>query len=140
MAPNSVGRSYSGTLITDPTNSAKLAEMAALGNFVLYQDPRGKYVFATVMDWPDPGYDPQSGELDFVAENGGIDLINETVGAYTATKAMPIADYINLFTSDSGFDIGINEITSLTRTLEWDSTDETALSRIESVAARQRRT
>lgn len=134
MAPNSVGRSYTGTLITDPTNSAKLANMAALGNFVLYQDPRGKYVFATIMDWPEPGYDPQSGELDFVAENGGIDLINETVGAYKAAKAMPIADYIKLFTSDSGFEIGTNEITSLTRTLEWDSTDETALARIESVA------
>lgn len=134
LAPDSAGRSYSGTLITDPTNSAKLAEMAALGNFVLYQDKRGKYVFATVMDWPEPGYDPQSGELDFVAENGGIDLINETVGAYKATKAMPIADYINLFTSDSGFEIGINEISNLTRTLEWDGTDETALARIESVA------
>jgi phage minor structural protein len=134
MAPNSVGRSYTGTLITDPTNSAKLADMAALGNFVLYQDPRGKYVFATVMDWPEPGYDPQSGELDFVAENGGIDLINETVGAYKATKAMPIADYIKLFTSDSGFEIGTNEIATLSRTLEWDSTDETALARIESVA------
>ena len=134
MAPNSVGRSYTGTLITDPDKSQKLADMAALGNFVLYKDPRGKYVFSTVMDWPEPGYDPQSGELDFVAENGGIDLINETVGAYTATKAMPIADYINYFASDSGFEIGINEISNLTRTLTWDSSDETALARIESVA------
>ncbi|MFD1398662.1 phage tail spike protein [Lacticaseibacillus suilingensis] len=132
MRPQAVGRTYAATLVTDPKDAGKLATMAALGNFLLYKDQRGVYVFATIMEWT--SYDQQNGELSFVAENGGVDLINETVGAYTATKAMPVADYINMFTSDSGFEIGVNEIANLTRTLKWEGEEDTALKRIESVA------
>lgn len=132
MVPTAVGRTYTATLVTTPDSASVLADIAAMGNFVLYKDPRGVYVFATIMEWT--SYDPQNGELSFVAENGGVDLINETVGAYTATKAMPVADYINMFTSDSGFEIGVNEIANLTRTLKWEGEEDTALKRIESVA------
>ncbi|WP_125605247.1 phage tail spike protein, partial [Lapidilactobacillus bayanensis] len=62
------------------------------------------------------------------------DLINETVGAYTADKAYNVAYYIEKFTVDSGFEIGVNEISTLSRKLEWEGTDETALARILSVA------
>ncbi|WP_461223852.1 phage tail spike protein [Lacticaseibacillus suihuaensis] len=134
LVPTAVGRTYTGTLVTEPENSDQLETMAALGNFLLYQDPRGKYVFATIMEWPDPGFDPQSGTLEFVAESGGVDLINDTVGPYTATKALKFADYFKAFTYDSGFELGINEISNLTRTLKWDSGDETVLTRMESVA------
>ncbi|WP_262315213.1 phage tail protein [Lacticaseibacillus parakribbianus] len=134
LVPTAVGRTYTGTLVTEPENSDQLETMAALGNFLLYQDPRGKYVFATIMEWPDPGFDPQSGTLEFVAESGGVDLINDTVGTYTATKALKFADYFKAFTYDSGFELGINEISNLTRTLKWDSGDETVLTRMESVA------
>lgn len=132
MRPQAVGRTYAATLVTDPANAEKLATMAALGNFLLYEDPRGQYVFATIMEWTE--YDPQAGELSFSAENGGVDLINETVGAYTADKAYSIADYIKRFTADSGFEIGINELAGQTRTLKWEGEEDTALKRIESVA------
>ncbi|MFD1398639.1 phage tail spike protein [Lacticaseibacillus suilingensis] len=132
MRPQAVGRTYAATLVTDPKDAGKLATMAALGNFLLYKDPRGQYVFATIMEWTE--YDPQAGELSFSAENGGVDLINETVGAYTADKAYSIADYIKRFTADSGFEIGINELAGQTRTLKWEGNEDTALKRIESVA------
>ncbi|WP_125710071.1 phage tail spike protein [Lacticaseibacillus porcinae] len=132
IAPNSVGRSYTATLNFANSDIHKVKEMAALGNFVLYKDYRERYTFMTIMEWT--GFEPWAGTLTFVAENGGIDLINETVGPYTATKAMPIADYINQFTADSGFEIGTNEIANQTRTLKWEGDSDTSLARIESVA------
>ncbi|WP_179394734.1 phage tail spike protein [Lacticaseibacillus absianus] len=134
QVPDSVARTLIGTLTTDPSNASRLEEMAAFGNFVLYQDASGRSVFMTVMEWPDTGSDPQSGSLVFLAINGGIDLINETIGSYTATKAMSIAEYINLFAADSGFEIGVNELAGQARTLKWESEEETVLTRVESVA------
>lgn len=133
FAPNSVGRTYTATLTFDQSQIAKVKTMAAFGNFVLYKDERDRYLFMTVMEWT--GFDDLAGTLTFVAENGGVDLINETVGAYTAAKPMTAADYINYFTTDSGFEIGINEMPTQTKTLSWTSEDDTALARIEDVAS-----
>lgn len=132
FAETSVGRSLTATLRFGDGDVQKVMAMAAQGNFVLYKDYRGRYLFMTIMEWT--GFDPHNGALSFVAENGGMDLTNETIAAYTGTKALGIADYIELFTADSGFEVGTNEIGDLTRTLSWDSADDTALKRIESVA------
>ncbi|QHV91724.1 phage tail protein [Lacticaseibacillus paracasei] len=59
--------------------------------------------------------------------------MNEVVGAYTADKAYTIADYILMFTNDSGWEIGINEFPTDVRTLTW-TDEDTSLSRIKSVA------
>ncbi|MCB5814923.1 phage tail protein, partial [Lacticaseibacillus paracasei] len=88
-------------------------------------------VFMTIME---SSHDPLAGEETFTAEDAGIDLINETVGPYKAQQAMGIADYISLFTNDSGFEIGLNEIPNLKRTLEWTGESDTTLNRILSVA------
>ena len=124
-------RTLSGTLIFTREQANRINQMAALGNYVLYHDKFGKDRFMTIMDIR---HDPLNGTHDFTAEDAGVDLINETVGAYTADKAYNIAYYINKFTSDSGFEIGTNEISTLSRKLKWDSTDETSLARILSVA------
>ncbi|WP_425483985.1 phage tail spike protein [Lacticaseibacillus absianus] len=131
MVPQSVGRTYAGTIYFTSEQLALVTTAGTTGNYMLYQDDRGRYVFMTIME---ATLDPLAGTLDFAAENGGIDLINETVGSYTASKAMPIADYINRFTADSGFEIGVNELTGQARTLKWESEEETALARVESVA------
>ncbi len=124
-------RTLSGTLIFTREQANRINQMAALGNYVLYHDKFGKDRFMTIMDIR---HDPLNGTHDFTAEDAGVDLINETVGAYTADKAYNIAYYINKFTYDSGFEIGTNEISTLSRKLKWDSTDETSLARILSVA------
>ncbi|WBS98782.1 phage tail protein [Lacticaseibacillus paracasei] len=124
-------RTYSGTILFTPETSAKVKAMAAYGNYVLYKDTRGKAVFMTIME---SNHDPLLGETTFTAEDAGIDLINETVGPYKADKPMSIAEYINFFVTDSGFDIGLNEIPDLKRTLEWTGESDTALARILSVA------
>ncbi|WP_179395726.1 phage tail spike protein [Lacticaseibacillus absianus] len=131
MVPQSVGRTYGGTIYFTSDQLALVTTAGTTGNYMLYQDNRGRYVFMTIME---ATLDPLAGTLDFAAENGGIDLINETVGSYTASKAMSIADYIHRFTADSGFEIGVNELAGQARTLKWESEEETALARVESVA------
>lgn len=68
-----------------------------------------------------------------VASDAGNDLINETVGAFKADKPYTIAEYILMFTNDSGWEIGINEFPDNVRTLEWTS-EESSLARIIAVA------
>ncbi|WP_123156115.1 phage tail spike protein, partial [Lacticaseibacillus paracasei] len=124
-------RSYSATLHFSPDQSAQVKEMAKVGNFVLFKGRAGESVWTTILS---SEHDPLAGTNTFVAEDASIDLINGTVGAYAASTAMTIAQYIKLFAGDSGFVIGYNEIPDLTRTLKWDSDDSSILTRILSVA------
>lgn len=124
-------RSYSATLHFSPDQSAQVEEMAKVGNFVLFKGRAGESVWTTILS---SEHDPLTGTNRFVAEDASIDLINGTVGAYAASSAMTIAQYIELFAGDSGFVIGYNEIPDLTRTLNWDSDDSSILTRILSVA------
>lgn len=124
-------RTLTGSLFYGPESRKQAEAMSALGNYVLYKDESGRSVWTTIMEINN---DPLAGECVFLAEDAGVDLINELVGPYNADKAYPIASYISRFTADSGFRIGINEISNLSRKLEWESEESTALARILSVA------
>ncbi|RND62336.1 hypothetical protein FAM18124_02077 [Lacticaseibacillus paracasei] len=124
-------RSYSATLHFSQDQSAQVKKMTKPGNFILYKGRAGESVWTTILSRE---HDPLAGTNTFVAEDASIDLINGTVGAYAASSAMTIAQYIELFAGDSGFVIGYNEIPDLTRTLKWDSDDSSILARILSVA------
>lgn len=105
-------------------------EMAKATNFIMYQDEEGNG-HQMVIESVD--HDSLSHIHSIVASDAGNDLINETVGAYKADKPYTIAEYIMMFTNDSGWEIGINEFPDNVRTLEW--TDEaTSLARIIAVA------
>lgn len=110
--------------------TARIKEDIALGNYVLFEDLNNKFIWMTIMKVT---HDPLTLTRTLECEDAGLDLLNETVSDYKADKAYNIAFYINKFTSDSGFSIGINEIPSLTRKLEWEGTT-TALERVHSVA------
>ena len=70
------------------------------------------------------------------AEDAGLDLLGEQVPPYSADKSYPITHYIDEFTYDSGWKIGINEIPSTTvRKLEWQGTD-TATKRLRQLVRR----
>lgn len=70
------------------------------------------------------------------AEDAGLDLLGEQVQPYKADKSYPITHYIDEFTFDSGWEIGINEIPSTTtRKLEWNGTD-TATKRLRQLVGR----
>ena len=72
-------------------------------------------------------------EVEIYAEDAGIDLLNETVGEYKADKAYPASYYVEKFSDDSGFEIGINEVSNYNRKLSWEG-ETTASERILSVA------
>ena len=72
-------------------------------------------------------------EVEIYAEDAGMDLLNETVGEYKADKAYTASYYVEKFSDDSGFEIGINEVSNYNRKLSWEG-ETTASERILSVA------
>lgn len=131
LSIDAASRTLTATLHFNDDSDEQVTTMGASGNFILYRDLLGRFVFMEIMEFT---HDPLAGTHVIVAQDAGVDLLDETVGSFTATKAYNIEWYINKFTADSGWQVGINEISNLTRTLKWDSDDETALARILSVA------
>lgn len=115
----------------DEKQEVDVKKLAAVGNFILKQSADdGKAEVYTIID---STIDPIQKDASIYAEDAGLDLLNEVVGTYTADKAYSIDHYINKFAYDSGFEIGINEVSNLTRKLSWDS-EATATERLLSVA------
>ena len=69
----------------------------------------------------------------FYAEDAGLDLLNEMVHEFEAASSASAEWYINYFTIDAGWEVGLNEVSTLTRKLKWEG-DATAAERIRSVA------
>lgn len=115
----------------DEEQEGDVKKLAAVGNFILKQSADSSEVeIYTIID---STIDPIQKDASIYAEDAGLDLLNEVVGKYAADKAYNIAYYINKFAYDSGFEIGINEVSNLTRKLSWDGED-TATKRLLSVA------
>ncbi|WP_448917958.1 hypothetical protein [Holdemanella biformis] len=62
-----------------------------------------------------------------------LELTNEYVDAYKATKAMSFVDYVNAYGFERSFTIGKNEVSNKKITHEWTGTD-TVLARLYSIA------
>ena len=116
---------------SDEEQEVDVKKLAAAGNFILKQSADSSEV--EVYTIIDSTIDPIQKDASIYAEDAGLDLLNEVVGKYAADKAYNIAYYINKFAYDSGFEIGINEVSNLTRKLSWDGED-TATKRLLSVA------
>ena len=104
-------------------------KLAAVGILKQSSDSSEVEVYTII----DSTIDPIQKDASIYAEDAGLDLLNEVVGKYAADKAYNIAYYINKFAYDSGFEIGINEVSNLTRKLSWDG-ETTATERLLSVA------
>ena len=112
------------------SGSAKaLMDVVEVGNYVLLYDGQDS-AYYTIIDME---LDTASHTISVYAEGGGLDLLNEVVGAYSASSAMSIAAYVAVFAADSGFEIGINEVSDLSRTLSWDG-ESTVTERLQSLA------
>lgn len=110
--------------------SRSLVERCATpGNYILRSDG-GENEFYTIIE---AEIDTKNQEVSIYAEDAGLDLLNEIVGEYEADKAYPINHYIEKFAYDAGFEIGTNEVASLTRKLSWDG-EQTVTERIASIA------
>lgn len=71
-------------------------------------------------------------QIDIEAESLTFDLLNESVGEYSATAPRNIEAYLNDILVDSDVVIGLNEVRSSTRTLSWEG-DATVLERLKSI-------
>lgn len=131
LSISAASRTFEGTLIFSDKERDQVKEMANYGNYVLYKDEQGQSIFMTIMELE---HDPKEGEHFFRAEDAGMDLINGLVDAYSAPRAMTFSEYFTLFAGDTGFEIGINEVSNLTRTLKWESESQTLLARLLSLA------
>ena len=113
-------------------NSATLQDLdqcMEVGNYILRSND-GEKEFYTIIE---SERDSKDQTIYIYAEDAGMDLLNEVVGAYAADQAYDIEFYVNKFAADTGFEIGINEIPNLTRKLSWEG-EATATERIASVA------
>lgn len=114
----------------DPEWRKKAETWTEAGNYILRKDGDDREFYTIISREKDP----VNGSVnDIYAEDAGLDLLNEVVGAYEADKAYSAEFYIKKFSYDSGFEVGVNEVSNLTRKLSWDG-EATATERLLSVA------
>ena len=113
----------------DDKTRKKVETCAEVGNYILYSSEKEDKFYQIV----ESKSDSKNQDVYVYAEDDGMDLLNTIVGAYEADKAYPISHYINMYAAGSGFEIGTNEVATLTRKLSWDG-ETTATERIASIA------
>lgn len=116
-------------ILFDKNTRDKVTACTEVGNYIL-RSHDNENEFYTIID---AEIDTKKQTAYIYAEDAGLDLLNEVVGEYEADKAYPINHYIEKFAYDSGFQIGINEASGLTRKLSWDG-EATVTARLASVA------
>lgn len=121
--------SFSCYITFEDKDRLTVEAMTDAGNYLLRKND-DENEFYTIID---SEVDPESHEVYIYAEDAGLDLLNEIADPYEATEAHPIAWYIEKWTEDSGFEIGINEVSDLSRKLKWDG-ESTVTERLASVA------
>lgn len=121
--------SFSCYITFEDKDRLTVEAMTDAGNYLLRKND-DENEFYTIID---SEVDPESHEIYIYAEDAGLDLLNEIADPYEATEAHPIAWYIEKWTEDSGFEIGINEVSDLSRKLKWDG-ESTVTERLASVA------
>lgn len=59
------------------------------------------------------------------AEDAGLDLLGETVPPFKSAESQNLSYYVSKFIFDSGWELGINEVSDLKRKLEFEQYDTT---------------
>ena len=110
-------------------NTRKAAESCCdIGNYILLlKNEKSRFFTITNIE-----ADTKRQEIYFYAEDAGLDLLNEYCITWAADKAYSMAWYVEYFTADSGFEIGINEAEGLSLKLEFD--ESTAAERLADLA------
>ncbi|MCD5029114.1 hypothetical protein, partial [Enterococcus asini] len=98
------------------------ADLWTRGNYIMCQDKKGRKYWFTI-------YDDEDGLNDdvksFSCYSGTIDIVSEEYPPISATQAQPFEWYFNRIFSDTGITLGINEISGMTRKLEFTSENAT---------------
>ncbi len=121
--------SFECTVSFEKSEQRQLQEVVKAGNYILRSNGDEKEFYTII----DSELDIDEQEINLYAEDAGLDLLNDVAQAFEATEAKPIKWYVEKWTEDSGFEIGINEIPDLTRKLKWEG-ETTVTERLASVA------
>lgn len=120
-------------LYFQPTTRAQVEDIASVGNYVLrYTGEKDNYKLYTIID---SELNVNDRRINVYAEDGGLDLLNETAGPFEPSTSLTIADYINKYINDTGFKIGKNEIGTSTKKLLTFDSDETVTKRLLNIAS-----
>lgn len=121
--------SFECSIAYDRNTRDKVAKCCDAGNYILLKNGNSDEFYTII----ESEIDTKNQEVNIYAEDAGLDLLNEICVAYEADKDYPISHYIEKFAYDSGFVIGINEVSDLSRKLKWEG-ESTVTERIASVA------
>lgn len=89
---------------------------------------KGKDYWMTVKSVKKTGY-----QMEITAYSLSLEANEEKRGAYKASRAMSIREYVDVFDPEHSLEVGINEIADKSIKLEWSGTD-TVLARLYSIA------
>ncbi len=116
-------------ILFDKKTRSNVEAWTEVGNYIL-RSSEGDYEVYNIID---AEIDRKKGTASVYAEDDGLDLLNEVVGAYEADQFYPISHYVEKYAAGAGWEIGINEVEGLTRKLSWDS-EQTASARLLSIS------
>lgn len=102
-----------------------------MGNYIAFKDKKGKTRLYTLMS-----FDGDDLVRNWHAEDIGLDLLNETADKWDYTKEPHGIEWYfsNLVLKDTGWSIGVNEISNLTRGLKFEGQSDTQLKRLGDIA------
>ena len=113
----------------NPTEFLEIKEMCAEGNYLLCKRGNSSEFYSII----DSNGSVASRELELYCEDASLDLINTLAEPFEADSAYPLSYYVNKWISDTGFEIGTNEVAHLTRKLKWEG-NSTVTERLASIA------
>lgn len=97
------------------------AEHWTEGNYIMCEDATGYQYWFTIRDVEDGA---MQDEKQITCYSGTLDIVNEDANPIARpSEPQPFEYYFNKIMNDTGIKIGINEISDLSRTLEFTSTD-----------------
>lgn len=109
----------------------ELQELITVGNYILKEDNNGNAKLYTIVTTE---LNTSYQTIRAYGEDAGLDFINDIASAYEASESHEVQFYINKYIGDSGFEIGINELSMTSKKkLKWDG-DSTIAERIQSIA------
>ena len=113
----------------DNQNLQSVEDVVFPVNYILRQSGDSQEVFSIL----ETEYDTSSGLMWVSAESGGLDLLNTVLLPYDNSVAKTVKQYADDFLASTGFEVGINELEGLSRTLSWEG-ESTVTARLQSLA------
>jgi phage minor structural protein len=117
---------FTGTLYFTDADRDKVKNMANIGNYILYRRHNGDYAAVSIMETT---RDPLTGTQSIIAEDAGLDLLNNVVQPEDRQQAETFEAYFNRALADTGFVLGTNIFAGETRVLVFPN-ENTAIERL----------